>query len=138
MLPQQLLRRLGSAEGSRTAGLVPLLRRCVKLNGGPLKDQYADRTHAHFLSLDNDRLLKVYRQRAGGPAPGEDMGGWYASDGFCTWPCWLTSTSPGCRESTVLRETRLRELKCRRSSTGSRGPLDQSGIHPPARKRRSH
>ncbi len=53
----------------------------VKLNGGPLKDQY-DRTHAHFLSLDNDRLLKVYRQRAGLPAPGEDMGGWYDSDGF--------------------------------------------------------
>jgi uncharacterized protein len=53
----------------------------VKLTGGPIKDQY-DRIHAHFLSLDNDRLLKVYRQRAGLPAPGEDMGGWYDADGF--------------------------------------------------------
>src|SRR5438270_13799626 len=53
----------------------------VKLTGGPIKDQY-DRVHAHFLSLDNDRLLKVYRQRAGLPAPGEDMGGWYDADGF--------------------------------------------------------
>src|SRR3982751_6417993 len=53
----------------------------VKLTGGPMKDQY-DRVHAHFLSLDNDRLLKVYRQRAGLPAPGEDMGGWYDADGF--------------------------------------------------------
>src|SRR3954470_12981739 len=53
----------------------------VKLTGGPIKDQY-DRIHAHFLSLDNDRLLKVYRQRAGLPAPGRDMGGWYDTDGF--------------------------------------------------------
>ena len=50
----------------------------VTLTGGPLKDQY-ERIRAHFLTLDNDRLLKVYRQRAGLPAPGEDMGGWYAS-----------------------------------------------------------
>jgi len=27
-------------------------------------------------------LLKVYRQRAGIPAPGDDMGGWYDADGF--------------------------------------------------------
>jgi DUF1680 family protein len=53
----------------------------VKLTGGPLKKQY-DGTHAHFLALDNDRLLKVYRQRAGLPAPGEDMGGWYDAAGF--------------------------------------------------------
>jgi DUF1680 family protein len=53
----------------------------VVLTGGPLKQQY-DWVHAHFLSLDNDRLLKVYRQRAGLPAPGDDMGGWYDADGF--------------------------------------------------------
>ncbi len=53
----------------------------VTLTGGPLKDQY-ERTRAHFLTLDNDRLLKVYRQRAGLPAPGEDMGGWYDAGGF--------------------------------------------------------
>ncbi len=53
----------------------------VKLTGGPLHDHHK-RTHAHFLTLDNDRLLKVYRQRAGLPAPGEDMGGWYDADGF--------------------------------------------------------
>ena len=53
----------------------------ITITGGPLKRQY-DRIHAHFLSLDNDRLLKVYRQRAGLEAPGEDMGGWYDADGF--------------------------------------------------------
>ncbi len=53
----------------------------VKLTGGPLKQQY-DRVHAHYLALDDDRLLKVYRERAGLPAPGEDMGGWYDLNGF--------------------------------------------------------
>ena len=53
----------------------------VQLSGGPLKRQY-DHIHEHFLALDNDRLLKVYRQRAGLPAPGDDMGGWYDADGF--------------------------------------------------------
>jgi DUF1680 family protein len=53
----------------------------VELTGGPLKQQY-DRIHAAYLALDNDRLLQVYRQRAGLPAPGEPMGGWYGRDGF--------------------------------------------------------
>jgi DUF1680 family protein len=53
----------------------------VKLTGGPLRSQQ-DRIHASYLALDEDKLLKVYRQRAGLPAPGEDMGGWYDADGF--------------------------------------------------------
>ena len=53
----------------------------VTLTGGPLQQQY-DRIHASYLALDNDRLLKVYRQRAGLPSPGRDMGGWYDTDGF--------------------------------------------------------
>ncbi len=53
----------------------------VKLTGGPLKAQQ-ERIHASYLGLDEDRLLKVYRQRAGLPAPGEDMGGWYDAEGF--------------------------------------------------------
>jgi DUF1680 family protein len=53
----------------------------VKLTGGPLAAMYR-RMHAHFLGLDEDRLLKVYRQRVGMPAPGRDMGGWYDADGF--------------------------------------------------------
>ncbi len=53
----------------------------VELTGGPLKSQY-DFIHAHYLGLDNDRLLKVYRQHAGLAAPGIDMGGWYGEGGF--------------------------------------------------------
>lgn len=53
----------------------------VTLTDGPMGAMYR-RTQAHFLKLDEDRLLKVYRQRAGMPAPGRDMGGWYDADGF--------------------------------------------------------
>ena len=53
----------------------------VRLAGGPLGEQY-NRIHATFLALGNDRLLKVYRQHAGLPAPGADMGGWYDADDF--------------------------------------------------------
>jgi uncharacterized protein len=52
----------------------------VELLNGPLKAQF-DQTHSFFLNLSEDRLLKIYRQRVGLPAPGEDMGGWY--DDFC-------------------------------------------------------
>ena len=53
----------------------------VNLTGGPLAAMY-QRLHAHFLTLDEDRLLKVYRQRVAMPAPGRDMGGWYDAEGF--------------------------------------------------------
>jgi len=53
----------------------------VQLHEGPMRRQF-DENHARFLNLDDDRMLKVYRQVAGLPAPGEDMGGWYDLDGF--------------------------------------------------------
>src|SRR5438067_713387 len=53
----------------------------VQLLDGPMKRQF-DELHARFLHLDDDRLLKVFRQAAGQAAPGEDMGGWYDLTGF--------------------------------------------------------
>lgn len=53
----------------------------VRLLEGPMKRQFEE-NHARFLNLDDDRLLKVFRQVAGLPAPGEDMGGWYDLTGF--------------------------------------------------------
>ena len=53
----------------------------VQLTGGAFFEQY-EHLHAHYLALSNDRLLKVYRQHAGLPAPGTDMGGWYDFNGF--------------------------------------------------------
>ena len=52
----------------------------VQLGDGPLKHQF-DENHNFFFSLPDDRLLKIFRQRAGLPAPGDNMGGWY--DDFC-------------------------------------------------------
>jgi DUF1680 family protein len=53
----------------------------VQLLDGPMRRQF-DQNHSRFLDLDDDRLLKVFRQVAGLPAPGEDMGGWYDLTGF--------------------------------------------------------
>jgi hypothetical protein len=48
----------------------------VELLEGPMRQQF-DENHAFFLALNEDMLLKPFRQRAGLPAPGDDMGGWY-------------------------------------------------------------
>jgi DUF1680 family protein len=53
----------------------------VELFDSPMRRQFEE-NHARFLNLDDDRLLKVFRQVAGLPAPGEDMGGWYDLTGF--------------------------------------------------------
>jgi len=53
----------------------------VQLLDSPMKRQFEE-NHSRFLNLDDDRLLKVFRQVAGLPAPGEDMGGWYDLEGF--------------------------------------------------------
>ncbi len=46
-----------------------------------MKQQF-EQNHARFLGLGEDRMLKVFRQVAGMPARGEDMGGWYDLTGF--------------------------------------------------------
>lgn len=48
----------------------------VQLLEGLLRQQF-DHNHNLFLHLDEDALLKPFRQREGMPAPGPDMGGWY-------------------------------------------------------------
>jgi DUF1680 family protein len=48
----------------------------VVLLDGPFRQQF-DHNHELFLNLDEDALLKPFRQREGMPAPGPDMGGWY-------------------------------------------------------------
>ncbi len=67
-------------EGETTSPLSPFPYGAVELLEGPLKHQF-DENHQFFSSLSEDRLLKIYRQRAGLPAPGDSMGGWY--DDFC-------------------------------------------------------
>jgi len=54
----------------------------VQLLEGPLRMQF-DQNHQRYLTLDEDGLLKPFRQREGMPAPGPAIGGWYDnSDDF--------------------------------------------------------
>jgi len=48
----------------------------VQLLDGPFRTQF-DRNHRLFLHLDEDGMLKPFRQRQGMKAPGPDLGGWY-------------------------------------------------------------
>ena len=48
----------------------------VELLDSPLRRQF-DTNRAFYRALDLDMLLKPFRLRAGLPAPGDDMGGWY-------------------------------------------------------------
>ncbi len=61
--------------------LHPLPPGAVTLGEGRMKAQ-VDETRAFYLAIANDDLLKGFRQRAGLPAPGNNLGGWYSSDTF--------------------------------------------------------
>ena len=66
----------GGNTGATRRGALPVAYEQVRLLDGPLSEQF-DRNHAFFLALSEDSLLKPFRQKAGLPAPGDDMGGWY-------------------------------------------------------------
>ncbi|NUR12377.1 MAG: hypothetical protein HOQ20_11125, partial [Bradyrhizobium sp.] len=51
-------------------------RKDVQLLDGPLREQFEHQRQL-YMSLDTDALLKPFRARAGLPAPGANMGGWY-------------------------------------------------------------
>jgi len=66
----------------------------VQLLPSPLKAQF-DHNHQLFLALDDDRLLKPFRQLTGQPAPGDDMGGWYSPSPLFDPPKNMTGYIPG-------------------------------------------
>lgn len=75
-------RRAFSADAAPPAPLDQFGYGGVQLLDGPLRQQFQT-NHAFYAALDEDALLKPYRQKAGLPAPGPDMGGWYDwSDDF--------------------------------------------------------
>jgi uncharacterized protein len=53
----------------------------VTLDGGPMRAQLEE-VCDEYLRIPNDDLLRGFRQRAGLPAPGVDLGGWYTHDTF--------------------------------------------------------
>ncbi|HEX4008064.1 MAG TPA: beta-L-arabinofuranosidase domain-containing protein [Acidobacteriaceae bacterium] len=90
-------RRSFAGDDDPTGGatrLEPFDYRDVHLLEGPMLDQF-QRNHAFFLALDEDSLLKPFRQKAGLPAPGEDMGGWYSWSKDFNPPSNLTGYVPG-------------------------------------------
>ena len=67
----------------------------VQLLEGPFRLQF-EQNHALLLNLDEDGLLKPFRQREGMPAPGPDLGGWYDnSDDFYVSPDFRQSNFHG-------------------------------------------
>ena len=66
----------------------------VQLLEGPMLEQFRE-NHSLFLHLDDDSLLKPFRQLTGQPAPGEDMGGWYSPSPKFDPPKNMTGYIPG-------------------------------------------
>lgn len=66
----------------------------VQLLDGPMLEQF-QQNHSLFLNLNDDSLLKPFRQLAGQPAPGEDMGGWYSPSSKFDPPKDMTGYVPG-------------------------------------------
>jgi DUF1680 family protein len=66
----------------------------VELLPGPMLDQF-HQNHSFFMNLSEDALLKPFRQAAGLPAPGEEMGGWYSWSKEFDPPRNLTGYVPG-------------------------------------------
>jgi uncharacterized protein len=68
------------AAGSTKAAVVPEISQFgysqVQLLDGPFRRQF-EQQHDLFLHLNEDAMLKPFRQREGMAAPGPDMGGWY-------------------------------------------------------------
>jgi hypothetical protein len=66
----------------------------VQLLDGPMLEQFRQNVDL-FLNLPDDNLLKPFRQLAGQPAPGEDMGGWYSPSPDFDPPRNMTGYIPG-------------------------------------------
>jgi uncharacterized protein len=79
-LPRALCSGLGAASdqgaGRARSVLEPFDYRGVTLEDGPLLRQVLE-VRDSYLRVPNDDYLKPFRQRAGKPAPGIDLGGWY-------------------------------------------------------------
>lgn len=83
------------------AAAQPLLEefhyRDVTLAPGRAQTQF-DQTQSVLMGMNEDSLLKPWRLRAGLPAPGPDMGGWYDVQGFApahAFGQWISALARG-------------------------------------------
>ena len=84
----------GTAAPPRATALEQFGYADVQLLDGPMLQQFRH-NHALFLNLSEDSLLKPFRQAAGMPAPGEEMGGWYSPSSRFDPPKDMTGYIPG-------------------------------------------
>jgi uncharacterized protein len=61
-----------------------------------LHEGQLQQTHDLLMSLNEDSLLKPFRQMVGQPAPGEDLGGWYQYDAHNENHLFEIGFAPGC------------------------------------------
>jgi DUF1680 family protein len=66
----------------------------VQLLDGPMLVQF-QQNHKLFLEMNEDSMLKPFRQLSGLPAPGEDLGGWYSPSNLFDPPKNMTGYIPG-------------------------------------------
>lgn len=74
----------GAVRGLTTPPLAEIPYGDVTVDSAPHQAQLVN-THEVLMSLSEDSLLKPFRQMAGQPAPGEDLGGWYNYDPDFDW-----------------------------------------------------
>jgi DUF1680 family protein len=60
-----------------------------------LHNRQLEETHAVLMELNEDSLLKPFRQMGGQPAPGADLGGWYIYDPDYNWHTSDAGFAPG-------------------------------------------
>jgi len=87
------VRRVFAAEA--LTPLAELRHAQVRFDPGPVERQ-ARENHQLLLHLDEDSLLRPFRQRAGMAAPGSDLGGWYDTYAFApgaTFGQWICALS---------------------------------------------
>lgn len=85
--------------------LMPFDYQNVRITGGMLSRQL-DESKEYYLRIPNDDLLLGFRKRAGLPAPGRELGGWYSADIFHVFGQILSGLArmyaatgdPACRE----------------------------------------
>jgi DUF1680 family protein len=113
------------APSGHRAALAELGYRQVQLTSGPLQRQ-ASENHALLMNLDEDALLRPFRLRAGLPAPGNDLGGWYDTEGFApgaTFGQWLSAL---CRYHAISGDAATR-AKVLRLVSAYAASIDQEG-----------
>ena len=77
----------------------------VQLLDGRLKRQF-EQIKEFYYSIHNDDILKGFRARAGMPAPGKELGGWYSGDVFHPFGQWLSGFA---RMFRATGETKIKE-----------------------------